>query len=53
MPGKVTILFLADIIGVPASRRASPGTSLYDQILNYRGTVSFGMVHGEPRLRLA
>ena len=51
--GQIRPGFLADIIGIPAPRKIPAGEGFYDRVLNYRGTVSFVMVHGEPRLRLS
>src|SRR5579871_6680330 len=50
--GRIKPGYLADLIGVPlAPGKRAP--NLFEQVLRYRDTVSFAMVHGEPRFRLA
>jgi cytosine/adenosine deaminase-related metal-dependent hydrolase len=52
--GRIKPGYLADLIGLPlAPGKRGRNASLFDQVLGYRGTVSFAMVGGEPRLRLA
>lgn len=52
--GRIKPGYLADFIGIPVPvRKKARHLSLFDQVLGYRGTVSFAMVGGEPRLRLA
>ena len=50
--GRIKPGYLADFIGIPLRKKAR-NACLFDQVLGYRGTVSFAMVGGEPRLRLA
>ncbi len=51
--GRIKPGYLADLIGLPVpARKRAKNISLFDQVLRYRGTVSFAMVQGEPRLRL-
>jgi len=52
--GQVRPGYLADIIGVPAPARGFKDTeALSDWVLRHKGEVSFSMVNGETRLRLA
>ncbi len=51
--GRIKPGYLADLIGIPLSQRKGPkAADPFDQVLRYRGKVSFAMVQGEPRLRL-
>jgi hypothetical protein len=45
--------YLADLIGIPAPRLKKQTKNLYDYLVNYKKTVSFSMINGEPKLRLA
>jgi cytosine/adenosine deaminase-related metal-dependent hydrolase len=52
--GRIKPGYLADLIGIPLSRRKkATGFDLFEQVLQYRNRISFAMVHGEPRFRLA
>ena len=51
--GKVKPGYLADIIGIPISKSRNQKNNLYDYLLNYKKTVSFSMINGEPKLRLS
>jgi aminodeoxyfutalosine deaminase len=52
--GQIKPGFLADLIGIPLSARKGPGAlDPYQQVLSHRGTVTFSMVHGEPKMRLS
>jgi cytosine/adenosine deaminase-related metal-dependent hydrolase len=52
--GRIKPGYLADIIGIPlSSRKRGKPQDYFEQVLRYRGMVSFAMVQGEPRLRLA
>ncbi len=51
--GRIKPGYLADLIGIPLVRRkAARHADPFEQVLRYRGAVSFAMVAGEPRLRL-
>lgn len=46
--------YLADMIGLPIPlRKDVKKADLFEQVLQYRNRISFAMIHGEPRLRLA
>jgi len=47
--GRIRPGYWADLIGIPL--RGGRGSA--EKVLSHRGPVSFSMVHGEPRLRLA
>jgi cytosine/adenosine deaminase-related metal-dependent hydrolase len=49
--GRIKPGYLADLIGIEAPKRHDQ--NLYDYLVNYRKPVSFSMVGGEPKLRLA
>ena len=51
--GQIRPGYLADIIGIPMERGNSRQKSPAEQVVAYKGTVSFSMVNGEPRLRVA
>jgi cytosine/adenosine deaminase-related metal-dependent hydrolase len=52
--GRIKPGYLADMIGIPLpSRKKARSANLFDQVLRHRGMVSFAMVGGEPRFRLA
>ena len=52
--GRIKPGYLADFIGLPLpGRKKTRSTDLFDAVLDYRGTITFAMVGGEPRLRLA
>jgi aminodeoxyfutalosine deaminase len=51
--GRVKPGYLADLIGIPAPRLKKQTKNLYDYVVNYKKTVSFSMIGGEPKLRLA
>jgi imidazolonepropionase-like amidohydrolase len=51
--GRIKPGYLADLIGVPLASSPKAGKGdLVERVMNYKGTVSFAMVHGEPRFRL-
>lgn len=52
--GQIKPGYLADLIGIPlSSRRDRAPLDPYRQVLQHRGTVSFSMIHGEPKMRLS
>jgi aminodeoxyfutalosine deaminase len=52
--GRIKPGYLADLIGVPFHPRKRSGNfNASDQVLRHRGMVTFAMIQGEPRLRLA
>jgi cytosine/adenosine deaminase-related metal-dependent hydrolase len=51
--GKVKPGYLADLIGVPIPKLKSRKENFYDYLVNYKKPVSFSMINGEPKLRLA
>src|SRR6185503_18569808 len=51
--GQIKPGFLADIIGIPLPRKLSPQKTIQEQLLGYRGTVAFSMIHGELRFRVS
>jgi aminodeoxyfutalosine deaminase len=52
--GRIKPGYLADLIGLPFQRsKKAKNADLFDQVLQYRNRISFAMVHGEPRFRLA
>jgi cytosine/adenosine deaminase-related metal-dependent hydrolase len=51
--GRVKPGYLADLIGIPAPKSKRQKQYLYDYVVNYKKPVSFSMIGGEPKLRLA
>jgi cytosine/adenosine deaminase-related metal-dependent hydrolase len=51
--GQVKPGYLADFIGIPMPPSKKQKQNLYDYVVNYKKPVSFSMVNGEPKLRLA
>jgi cytosine/adenosine deaminase-related metal-dependent hydrolase len=51
--GRVKPGYLADFIGIPAPQSKNQKKNLYDYVVNYKKPVSFSMINGEPKLRLA
>ncbi len=52
--GRIKPGYLADLIGLPLLQgKKAKNSNFFEQVLGYRNKVSFAMVHGEPRLRLA
>jgi len=51
--GRVKPGYLADLIGIPAPKSKRQKRNLYDYVVNYKKPVSFSMIGGEPKLRLA
>ncbi len=51
--GQIKPGYLADLIGIPAPRTTNSKRTVYDHVVNYRKPVSFSMVHGQPKFRLA
>jgi cytosine/adenosine deaminase-related metal-dependent hydrolase len=51
--GQIKPGYLADLAGIPSpAGKKGKKAGLFDHVLNYKRTVSFAMVHGEPRFRL-
>jgi cytosine/adenosine deaminase-related metal-dependent hydrolase len=51
--GRIKPGYLADIIGISAPKAKNHKQNLYDYALNFNKPVSFSMIAGEPKLRLA
>ena len=51
--GRVKPGYLADFIGIPIPQSKRKKQNLYDYVVNYKKPVSFSMINGEPKLRLA
>ena len=51
--GQIKPGFLADFIGVPVGRLKGRRKDLVQQVVDYRGPVSFSMINGESKLRLS
>ncbi len=52
--GRIKPGYWADLVGIPLSaRKKAKNSDLFGQVLRYQGMVSFAMVQGEPRFRLA
>jgi cytosine/adenosine deaminase-related metal-dependent hydrolase len=52
--GRIKPGYLADLIGLPLPRRKkAKSADLLEQVVQYRNRISFAMVHGEQRFRLA
>jgi len=51
--GRIKPGYLADLIGIPAPKTKTLKQNLYDYLVNYKKPVSFSMIAGESKLRLA
>ncbi|HUO58831.1 MAG TPA: amidohydrolase family protein [bacterium] len=51
--GQIKPGFLGDLIGVPLRRSKGRRGDLAQQVIDYRGPVSFSMINGESKLRLS
>jgi len=51
--GRVKPGYLADFIGIPMPQSRRKKQNLYDYVVNYKKPVSFSMINGESKLRLA
>ncbi len=53
--GRIKPGYLADLIGLPliTRRQKSKTMDIFERVLQYRNKISFAMIHGELRFRLA
>ncbi len=51
--GQIRPGFLADLIGIPSPGRGKGDSGILDHVIGYKGTVSFAMVNGNLKLRMA
>ncbi len=51
--GQIRPGFFADLIGIPVPGKSKEGLDMLNKVINYRGTVSFAMIHGNLKLRMA
>ena len=51
--GRIKPGYFADLIGIPLTKGRGALKEPAHQVIDYKGTVSFSMIHGESRLRLS